>query len=161
MKLGTPMRRAEREWWATSYHEAAHAAGRIHYELPLVAVTITTNGGLTEGGDPFELDQADDPRLVAEAVTTYAGPLGEAWYLHQTRRLPYRSAVATALRSARGDMGNLDELARHCGWGRRDLRALEDEAVSLVATVWDSIDTIAEALRDHGSLTGDQVYKIA
>lgn len=151
---------AEHEWWATSYHEAGHAVTRLHYGLPLVAVTITRNRGLTEGGDPYEFDEVDDQRIIGEAVTSFAGPLAETWLLHQwgTR---YPKAHQRAFNHSLGDLANIDQLATQMGWTGRALKTLEDEARGLVADVWDSIDTVAEALRDHGHLTGDQIYRIA
>lgn len=152
----------EHEWWATSYHEAGHAALRVHYGLPLVAVTISTNGGMTEGGDPIELDEVDDHRILGEVVSSFAGPLSEAWYLHHARRLTYRRAHRQAFGTSTGDLANIQQIADELQWSEQTLRGFEGDASGLVAELWDSIDAIAEGLRDNnGYLTGDQIYRIA
>jgi hypothetical protein len=147
---------------AAAFHEAAHAVARLHVMCaPLTAVEITRSGaGLTYGSTrPWAIrrSQALARKLILCAL---AGSYAEACV---SRRPLARILTTAGCRDVAQAAPAFVWLVKH-RYARTVRSALDCshwEVIKFLALHWPAIESVAQALRVHGRLSGRQVRKLA
>jgi hypothetical protein len=160
---------------ATAHHEAGHAVAALlasHVGLPprdVGTVTVIRDGDALGMSTPEPLgynfwpDPGDlEGKAVIEAsiVSTLAGPLAEA---HHDGRTMTLWAVRFFFGSPGHDGAQVEALARPLTTCKAELNAYlaylwqRTRALSRVPNFWPSVDAVATALEDAGTLSGAQV----
>jgi hypothetical protein len=134
----------------TSYHEAGHVAAALTFGVPIIAATIVDEPAMHRGRYHPPAGLGVEPIVVL----CLAGPAAERLFCgstppgsDRTDRVMARSYLMQVYAPARVSI----ELVRYC-----------DAADRLVAEPWAKarIPVIAAALRQYGTLTGDDLLAI-
>lgn len=101
----------------------------------------------------------------AQGVVCYAGLVAEVLHLGGSVETdPAKLSLrAGQIERLRGDRETLAAIARTIGVERpadQFIRAYWDEAMRLLAASWHGVDSVAAALANHGSLSGDRIDKL-
>lgn len=130
------------EQWLSARHEAGHAVAALHYDCPLMHVTIEREAyklGTTRLG----LQKRED------AIVLFCGPLAERdWDT-------FRPGANVQIKTYGSDEENLRHLQQQFG----DLQELFNEALLFIMNpeIQRQIDRVAHALLQRTTLTADEV----
>ena len=133
---------------AIAYHEAGHAVAADSFDIAIASCQIDLRKDDEHGSTEFVTGVTGKQALVI----AWAGPLAEM------KVDPYanvaasdQEAIKKALHDFRGTYPQMmDEVC-----------AAAKEAYAIVERGWPRISRVGDALLEHGSLTGDQIRKIA
>jgi hypothetical protein len=137
-------------------HEAGHAVtvltGRGHlHSAEIVKGEVTSE----EGGVTRACNLADGH---AYAIFSAAGERAADRWLHEAGLWTPERAVAVEV-GAHGDRRSFLAINPHVGFGDKDVdyRHVHDLADQALNTHWTAIINVADALQQHGYLSGDQI----
>ena len=132
----------EHQRWLTARHEAGHAIAAIHYDVPLLYVSIERDGVYLGAA------RVAEPEVPQDAIVLFCGPLAETdWVDFQ----PGANIVVTAVGSDLVGLRKLEQAHGDLGWYYREaLLFLSDPAIQR------QIDRLARALLDHNRLSADE-----
>jgi hypothetical protein len=140
----------------SAHHEAGHAVVHMLYGAEVVEVmlpdTCTTDGGGTT-------HLSVPKRLAGSAgylAGTWAGSEAAIHYLDQVGLLDRAARIDVANTS----VGDIADIRQHVT-NPLVLETTRAMAIRLVAEHWSAIERVADALLDHGRLTGDEIAQIA
>jgi hypothetical protein len=161
MGLWTPSSRIyEERLLICTHHEAGHAVLDLllGFELQEVVAYVTRPWfgapemvGWAEGASD-DLEPDDDPELWdAHMITCYGGSQAEALlYAEWGERRPFKYAYA----HSDGDFELIQTAEQYTSLSPEEA---EDTALQLLEEHWDAVTVVAEALQEHGELSGDDV----
>lgn len=160
--------KAEALYTAAAYHEAGHAACGLYYGLDVGDIRIrVVTGWLSDpeaSGETWVdgVDETDPESIASGIVVSYAGPEAESWWWSHYHGISIARARRSYRAGSAGDMRMVAEKLEYLDGDRRRLaRHLERESTVVVAEMWDSVVSLAEALQDsNGYLTGAQVLSV-
>lgn len=153
---------ARQEKYVDAIHEAGHAiailtgGGHLHSATIRAIPNKPNAGGLTDGCN-----------LVDENGHTFAAFSGageraiDRWLREEGLWTPERAVAAEI--GARGDRRSFLNLNPHVGYGDRDVdyRVVHDLADTALDQHWPAVVRVADALAQHGHLTGDTIADLA
>ncbi|MFD8384349.1 hypothetical protein ACFV2X_38505 [Streptomyces sp. NPDC059679] len=146
--------------YVRAIHEAGHAIGaligrgHLHYAQIVKGTATTEEGGVT---DCCNLNDGH-----AYAVFTAAGERAVDRWLREAALWTPERAVANEV-GAHGDRRQFLAINPHVGYGDRevDYRVLHDLADTALDKHWAAVTRVADALTQHGHLTGDTIATLA
>jgi hypothetical protein len=171
--MGTTNRQITSYEKSKAFHEAGHIVAALNRGISVRSATIVpqegsqafvTMGSVVRHLSPQERKLPSNwPRVEAELVTLFAGPIAEKLYEQaQNHRDPIRPVASTFARHANNDCHEAEILGREIHSADADLEACLDQISDIVhqeiIDSWPRVVAVAEALAVKRTLGAADIF---